>query len=74
MLQLLVMNKALFQCELCNNHFYIEFKEVADLPNSVCPKCGNDNIFITDYEFEEELDKEPLKLGTRGCGTPGRFK
>jgi hypothetical protein len=67
-------DKAIFHCESCDKTFTIEFNEVADLPGTICPKCKSDNIFIRDYIFEKEPDRTPIKLGDRGCGTPGRFK
>jgi len=68
------MDKVIFRCSDCEHEFKFEYKEVADFPKVKCPKCKSNNLFITDYIYDTEPDRTPIKLGDRGCGTPGRFK
>jgi hypothetical protein len=68
------MDKVVFHCEDCNKPFTIEYDEIADLPGAICPKCKGDHIFIRKFVYNKEPDRTPIKLGDRGCGTPGRFK
>ena len=68
------MDKVIFHCEDCGKSFETEYKEIADLPGTKCPKCNSENIFIRDYIYEIEPDRSPIQLGSRGCGTSGRFK
>jgi DNA replicative helicase MCM subunit Mcm2 (Cdc46/Mcm family) len=69
-----VMDKVLFYCYECEHKFEVKYKEIADLPSTKCPKCKSENIFIQKFIYDKEPDRSPIKLGDRGCGTPGRFK
>lgn len=68
------MDKVIFHCEECDTSTTIEYEEISDLVWVVCSKCGSDHIFIRKFNYKESPDKTPIKLGDRGCGTPGRFK
>lgn len=68
------IDKVNFTCEDCKRKFKVEYKEIADLQDLKCKFCKSKNIFITDFIYEKQPDRTPIKLGDRGCGTPGRFK
>lgn len=68
------MDEIKFYCFECEHIFIEEYNEIADLPALKCPKCKSNNIFCREFIYEKEVDRTPLKLGDRGCGTPGRFK
>jgi len=62
--------KAEVNCYECNTTSIIEIEEAGDLPDIVCPKCGNEHIFFGNIECED--NNEPFKLpGTGGCGRVG---
>jgi len=69
-----IMDKVLFACEECDKKFEFPFKEISDLQDAKCEFCGNENVFIRKFIYENEPDRTPIKTGDRGCGTSGRFK
>lgn len=68
------IDKIEFVCDNCNKKFIVIYKEIADLQGLVCKFCKSDKLFIKEFIYEKEPDRTPIKLGDRGCGTPGRFK
>lgn len=68
------MDKVKLWCSECEHKFTFEYNEIADLLKAKCPKCKSDKLFCQEFKYEKEPDRTPIKLGDRGCGTPGRFK
>jgi len=42
--------KATIDCEVCGKLYEVNF-EAGEQGSVVCPKCGSDNIFFRDVEF-----------------------
>jgi len=58
------MTEANIYCDDCEKWFKVEYKQVSDLPEMICPICKKDNIWFGDIETE---DNEPLVMGRGGC-------
>lgn len=67
------MNRVRVHCSKCDKIFHWDFDETSELFQRICEKCGSEDIFYQEFEWEEK-DETPLRLGERGCGTPNRFK
>ena len=68
------MDIAKFHCEDCDKFFDIKFCSIDELSPVKCKYCKSDHIFIREFKYEVEPNRTLPKTGSRGCGTPGRFK
>jgi len=67
------MDKYTLYCGTCNKKFFLETNDLDEVRNSICKFCKGNDIFIQDVDYEVEPDRTPIKTGSRGCGTSGRF-
>ena len=63
-----------FHCNDCDILFDEPVECITDIGDEICPQCKGGNIFIRDIKYEVEPDRSSVQLGSRGCGTSGRFK